>query len=69
MARYLARACLRCDGYVGIVIREPERNLTLQAVNGRCTRCSYRMARSVIRGKGQSSASTQKLRSAERENS
>ena len=34
MARYLARACPRCDGYVGIVIREPERNLTLQAVNG-----------------------------------
>jgi hypothetical protein len=23
MARYLARACPRCNGYVGIVIREP----------------------------------------------
>jgi len=51
MPRYLARACPRCDGYVGIVIREPEHNLTLQAVNGRYTRCCYRMAQSVIRGK------------------
>ena len=26
MDRYLARACPRCNGYVGIVIREPGRN-------------------------------------------
>jgi len=38
MARYLARACPRCNGYVGIVIREPGRNVPLQAVNGRCGR-------------------------------
>jgi hypothetical protein len=44
MARYLARACPRCNGYVGIVIREPGRNVPLQAVNGRCSGCSYRMA-------------------------
>ena len=41
MARYLARACPRCNGYLGIVIREPGRNVPLQAVNGRCTRASF----------------------------
>jgi hypothetical protein len=51
MARYLARACPRCNGYVGIVIREPGRNVPLQAVNGRCTQCSYRMSWIVTRGK------------------
>ncbi len=50
MARYLARACPRCNGYVGIILREPGRNTPLQAVNGRCLRCSYRMAWIVIRG-------------------
>ena len=50
MARYLARACPRCNGYVGIVVREPGRNTPLQAVNGRCTRCSYRMASIVHPG-------------------
>ena len=51
MARYLARACPRCKGYVGIVIREPGRNMPLQAVNGRCSECSYRMAWIVVRGR------------------
>lgn len=51
MARYLLRACPRCNSYVGIVIREPGRNTSLQAVNGRCTQCSYRMAWIVIRGR------------------
>jgi hypothetical protein len=55
MARHLARACPRCNGYVGIVIHEPGRNVPLQAVNGRCTSCSYRMAWIVISGKGLSS--------------
>lgn len=60
MARYLARAHPRCNGYVGIVIREPGRNVPLQDVNGRCSGCAYHMAGIVIRGKGQSSASMQK---------
>jgi len=34
-SRYLARACPRCNGY-GITIREPGRNVPVQAVNGRC---------------------------------
>jgi len=54
MARYLARACPRSDGYVGIIIREAGRNVGLQAVNGHCTQCRYRMDWFVIRGKASS---------------
>ena len=63
MARYLARICPRCNGYVGITIREPGRNLPVQAVNGHCAKCSYRMAWIVIRGKG---AVRDKIRNASR---
>ena len=49
MARYLARACPRCNGYLGIVLREPGRNVPLQAVNGHCLGCGYRMSWIVIR--------------------
>jgi hypothetical protein len=31
MPRYLAKACPRCEGYVGIVIREPGRNCAAAA--------------------------------------
>ena len=51
MARFLARECPRRKGYVGIIVREPGRNVPLQAVNGHCLRCSYRMAWIVIRGR------------------
>ena len=51
MAKYLARSCPRCNGYLGIVLREPGRNVPLQAVNGHCLRCDYRMAWIVIRGR------------------
>jgi len=33
MARYLARSCPRCNGYIGIIMRDPGRNVPLQAVN------------------------------------
>ena len=56
MAKYLYRSCPRCNGYVGIVMRQPERDMPLQAVNGRCVRCRYRFAWIVIRG-GRSSRS------------
>ena len=36
---------------VGIVMREPGRNTRLQAVNGHCLGCGYRLAWIVIRGK------------------
>ena len=50
MARYLAIACPRCNGYVGIVIRDLARNVPVEAVNGRCTRCPDRMAWILIAG-------------------
>lgn len=43
MARYLARSCPRCRGYVGITLPEPAKNTPLQAVNGRCVDCDYRL--------------------------
>jgi hypothetical protein len=54
MARYLYRSCPRCNGYVGIIVREPGRNTPLQAVSGHCVRCSYRMAWIVIQSKDRS---------------
>jgi hypothetical protein len=51
MAKYLSRSCPRCNGYVGIVLREPGRNTALQAVNGHCLGCGYRLAWIVIRGR------------------
>src|ERR671915_565707 len=50
MAKYLYRSCPRCNGHVVIVIRDAGRNTPLQAVNGHCLRCSYRLAWIVIRG-------------------
>ena len=50
MVRYLYAHVLAVNGYVGIVIREPGRNTPLQAVNGHCVRCRYRMAWIVITG-------------------
>jgi len=53
MAHYLAsRAWPRCNGYLGIVIHESARNVPVQAVKDRCTKCAYRMAWIVITGKG-----------------
>ena len=43
MAKYLARSCPKCDGYLGIVLREPGRNVPVRAVNGHCLKCDYRL--------------------------
>ena len=51
MATYVARPCPRCNGYLGIVLREPGRNVPVRAVNGHCLKCNYRLAWIVIRGK------------------
>jgi hypothetical protein len=34
IAKYLARSCPRCAGYLGIVVRKPSRNTRLEAING-----------------------------------
>ena len=51
MDRYLTRVCPRCGGHIGIYMQEPERDQPLQAVNGQCVRCRYRLAWIVIRGR------------------
>src|SRR5436309_5569627 len=51
MAKYLQRPCPKCNGYIGIVLREPGRNTPFQAINGRCLQCGYRLAWIAIRGK------------------
>jgi hypothetical protein len=51
MAKYLARSCPNCDGHLGIVLREPGRNVPVRAVNGQCLKCDYRLAWIVIKGK------------------
>ena len=62
MVRYLARSCPRCNGYLGIVLREPGRNVPVQAVNGHCLGCGYRMSWIVIRGKQSRPITTRRLR-------
>jgi hypothetical protein len=50
MATYLTLPCPRCNGYLGIVLREPGRNTPLRAVNGHCLKCGHRLAWIVIKG-------------------
>jgi hypothetical protein len=40
MATYLTRPCPHCNGYLGIVLREPGRNMPVRAINGQCLKCS-----------------------------
>jgi len=50
MAKYLQRSCPKCNGYLGIVI--PNRKAkAVQAINGRCLKCGYRLAWVLVRGK------------------
>jgi hypothetical protein len=51
MGKYLARACPRCNGYLGVVLRAPERNTGLRAIFGHCFECHHRLAWLLIRGK------------------
>jgi hypothetical protein len=51
MTKYLARSCPRCRGYLGIILREPSRNTPLQAINGHCLECDYRLAWILVRAK------------------
>jgi hypothetical protein len=34
----------KCEGYLGIVVPERKRRLRVQAINGRCLKCGYRLA-------------------------
>jgi hypothetical protein len=51
MSKYLARACPRCSGYLGIVLRAPERTTGVRAICGHCFRCHHRLLWRLIKGK------------------
>src|SRR5882724_8164316 len=51
MAKYLARSCPKCNGYLGIVVPERKAKLPVKAINGRCLTCGYRLAWVVILGR------------------
>jgi hypothetical protein len=51
MTKYLARPCPRCNGYLGVVLREPERHTALRTIRGHCFRCHHRLAWTLIKGK------------------
>ena len=51
MTKYLARPCPRCNGYLGIVLREPDRNTSVRPICGHCFRCNHRLAWKLIKGK------------------
>ena len=60
MATYLGRPGPLCNGYLGIVLREPGRNTPVRAVNGHC-----RLAWIVISGKQADRHQSRKKRYAE----
>jgi len=56
MANYLQRSCLKCNGYLGIVVPEQKAKMSVQAINGRCLKYGYRLAWVLVRGKRRLSA-------------
>jgi hypothetical protein len=51
VAMYLQRSCPKCNGYLGIVVPERKAKMPMQAINGRCLKCGYRLAWVLVRGK------------------
>ena len=43
--------CPKCDGYLGIVVTERKAKTPLQAIDGRCLKCGYRLAWVLVLGK------------------
>ena len=56
MARYLARACPRCNRYLGLTMRESPTWRPVQALKGQCVRCGHWFAWIVISGSGSASS-------------
>jgi hypothetical protein len=54
MAKYLQKGCPRCDGHLGIVLRESGRTAPVQAINGHCLTCGYRLPGYSSEGERQS---------------
>jgi hypothetical protein len=51
MAKLLQRGCPRCKGYLGIVIPERKPDTLVQAINGHCLKCGYRLTWLLVLGK------------------
>jgi hypothetical protein len=51
MAKYLKRSCPKCGDYLGIVVPERKPEVPVQAINGHCFKCGYRLAWILIAGK------------------
>ena len=49
--QYLQRSSPKCNGYLEIVVPERKAKLPVQAINGRCLKCGYRLAWVVVLGK------------------
>jgi DNA-directed RNA polymerase subunit RPC12/RpoP len=47
MAKYLARSCLRCGDYFGVIISQMQ-----NAIKAVCLRCSYYFTWTIITGGG-----------------
>jgi C4-type Zn-finger protein len=47
----LQRSCPKCNGYLGILVAERKAKMPVQAINGRCLKCGYRLAWALARGK------------------
>jgi len=51
MAKYLARTCLKCSGYLGVVVSESLEATEIRPMVGRCARCKYTFKWTVVVGK------------------
>ena len=49
--RYDFGSCPKCNGYLGIVVPEQKAKMHVQAINGRCLKCGYRLAWVLVRSK------------------
>jgi hypothetical protein len=57
-AKYLARPCPKCNGYLGIVVPERNAKLPVEAINGRCL---DRLAWILVRGQASVELSTSRF--------
>jgi hypothetical protein len=51
VSKYLQPSCPNRNSYLGIVVPERKCRSRVQAINGRCLKCGYRLALVVVRGK------------------
>jgi len=50
MARYLYRACPKCEDYLGVVVREPPDPVTEVPIDAHCAVCGFKLSLTIILG-------------------